>query len=395
MNNNQKSRNADDKYMAIVWGTFIPFCFFFIKIVYSVYLNAYNPDYEGTAPDFLAFWSAAKMAIAGEAASAYDQTQLILVQWEAFPNFTIFLPWLNPPVFLFFIYPLGYLDFFSAFIVWIFLTTSICAWYCSRLVPAKLIIPAIFCTFPFYAAFSNGQNSILLTALWAATSYCFLSRKQYQAGIMIALMLFKPQYGILVPFALIAGKEWRTLFSATAGSVFILFAAFFCFGFEPWQQLMEENTVFFNRQIANPDTNEEFGLLYSVYGVIRYFFDCSYEAAMSIQAFISLLCALITIRVWIHKKIPYEIKLAVLITASLLCNYYVYWHDLFLLTVPVILLLRSQKDDNKIKHENIFYIGLIYMTYLTNAVDWQIMFLPLALIIYILYRRYVYYAALQ
>jgi hypothetical protein len=43
-----------------------------------------------------------------------------------------------------------------------------------------------------------------------------LERRPYLAGSLFGLMIFKPQLGLLLPVALIAGRQWRVFAAAAA-----------------------------------------------------------------------------------------------------------------------------------------------------------------------------------
>ncbi len=58
--------------------------------------------------------------------------------------------------------------------------------------------------------------------------------RPWLAGIFIGFMTFKPQLGILLPFALLAAKEWRMIAAAIITTVVSLAAATFWLGVDIW-----------------------------------------------------------------------------------------------------------------------------------------------------------------
>src|SRR6201999_3277435 len=65
--------------------------------------------------DFMAYWSTARLALAGNAASAFAGHTISAVQHAAVPfNADFWLPWHYPPTFLFVAVPLGLLPYAAA-----------------------------------------------------------------------------------------------------------------------------------------------------------------------------------------------------------------------------------------------------------------------------------------
>ena len=68
----------------------------------------------------------------------------------------------------------------------------------------------------FPAVFINighGQNGFLTAALLGGALH-WLDRKPWLAGILIGLLAYKPQFGVLIPIALLAGQRWTTIGAA-------------------------------------------------------------------------------------------------------------------------------------------------------------------------------------
>ena len=70
----------------------------------------------------------------------------------------------------------------------------------------------------FPAVFVNvghGQNGFLTAALLGGALH-WLDRRPWLAGVLIGLLAYKPQFGVLIPIALLAGGRWRTIGAAAA-----------------------------------------------------------------------------------------------------------------------------------------------------------------------------------
>src|SRR5260370_28092721 len=73
-----------------------------------------------------------------------------------------------------------------------------------RPVAIALVLACPFTAWNFIA----GQNGFLTGALLGGSLLC-LERQPVLAGILIGCLSYKPQFGILLPVALIAARQWR------------------------------------------------------------------------------------------------------------------------------------------------------------------------------------------
>ena len=55
----------------------------------------------------------------------------------------------------------------------------------------------------------HGQNGFLTAALLGG-ALLLLDRRPWLAGVLIGLLAYKPQFGVLIPIALLAGRRWST-----------------------------------------------------------------------------------------------------------------------------------------------------------------------------------------
>ena len=65
----------------------------------------------------------------------------------------------------------------------------------------------------FPAVFVNighGQNGFLTAALLGGALH-LLDRRPWLAGVLIGCLAYKPQFGVLIPVALLAGGRWSTI----------------------------------------------------------------------------------------------------------------------------------------------------------------------------------------
>src|SRR5689334_2667508 len=74
-----------------------------------------DPRGKPIGSDFVAYWSASRLAVEGRAEAAFDLGVIASVQHAAVPSPPeIVFPWLYPPIFLLLIAPLGLLPYWTA-----------------------------------------------------------------------------------------------------------------------------------------------------------------------------------------------------------------------------------------------------------------------------------------
>ena len=192
---------------------------------------------EPNAQDFLTFYAASKLTLAGDPASAFNNETLLAMERSVLP-IKGFLQWGYPPTFQLLIAPLALLPYSVSFVL--FVTLSIVALALAlglnpETKPYRLVVLAAPAT--ALCAFT-GQNSLLTAALFAGGMA--LSRKRpLIAGTVLGLLAFKPQMGLLLPIALLAAGQWRVFAGAALGAIAFAGLATAMFGLSQWQAFFE------------------------------------------------------------------------------------------------------------------------------------------------------------
>ena len=90
-------------------------------IVSIIYALASGDWQLGSRPpfgaDFVSFWSAAREALAGRATVPYDQSLFSAAEQAMFPG-TGYFAFFYPPHYLLYLLPFGFLQFYTALVVW-------------------------------------------------------------------------------------------------------------------------------------------------------------------------------------------------------------------------------------------------------------------------------------
>ena len=264
--------------------------------------------------------------------SAFLASQLALLgtdSWTLFPYFVY------PPTFLLFTYPLGLMPYLTAFAVWMIATLVLyeAAIYAIIPRPAAVILALTPCPVLFNLAL--GQNGFLTAGL-VGLSLVFTERRPWLSGMFIGLLTYKPQFGILFPFALLASRNWRAFVSAAATSVVLGLTAAIAFGYQGWLSFIHSLV---NRQSSlgeipgsQPPLVSIFGFLQSA-GASAYISWTVHLAAAAIVA--ATICA-----IW-AKPIPHSLKAATLCIGTVMVTPYVLGYDLCVLAVAAAFLVKD------------------------------------------------------
>jgi hypothetical protein len=189
--------------------------------------------------DFVAFYDAARMALAGDAAGAYDWSRLRLLQSATLgiaPDALVgFLGWVNPPPFFFIVMPFAGLPFAVAWLAWVVATAAALALALRLAVPGLALRATLFVlAMPaVLICVMLGQNGVLTAALLCA-ALGVLDRRPWVAGVALGLLTYKPQFGLLLPLLLAATGRWRVFGVAAACAVLLAAASAVAFGTEAW-----------------------------------------------------------------------------------------------------------------------------------------------------------------
>ena len=287
--------------------------------------------------DFCWIWVSGIFAISSDPARVYDfaaysAAQNTLVGPNAGAPFFHFI---YPPTMLFFTYPLGFMPYLVAFVVWIVATLLLYQAAIYAIIPRPAALIAAVLPIAVSANALLGQNGFLTAAL-IGLSLVFLERRPLLSGILIGLLTYKPHFGVLFPLALVASRNWRTLCSATASTVALSVAAAAAFGYHGWPSFI---TALLGRNSSlSPDGEVELSLQ-SIYGLLHWAGASDWISWSMHLTFAAILTAMVC-AVW-AKPIPYPLKAAVLCIGSVAVSPYVLAYDLCILSIAVAFLVKD------------------------------------------------------
>src|SRR5579863_3167919 len=288
------------------------------------------------ANDFVDVYAAGRMALSGDAASAYDWPLHKAAEVHALGHdFAGYYGWHYPPPFLFVAAVLALLPYLGAVFAWLAGTLAAYALALRAILGGRT---GVLVALGFPAAIWNvtaGQNGFLTAALVGGT-LAALERRPALAGVLLGLLTYKPQFGLLFPLALIADRRWLTIAVAAAVAIGLAVLSLLVFGSASWQAFMHWLPI--TGQIVLGEGHADWSRLQSLFGLVRTH-GGSERLAWSIQAIASVALAIATTALW-QSPAPFDLKAAALAAATLVVTPYVYMYDLVVLAVAVAFLIR-------------------------------------------------------
>ena len=166
--------------------------------------------------DFSNVWAAGKLVLDGRPEAPYDPVLQHAAEREAFGGRPVpFFGWHYPPLFLIVAAALALLPYGWALLAWTAFDLS------AYLVTMRAILPrpeTVLLALAFPATFVNlghGQNGFLTASLLGG-ALLLLDRRPLVAGVLIGLLAYKPQFGVMIPLVLLATARWQVIAAATA-----------------------------------------------------------------------------------------------------------------------------------------------------------------------------------
>lgn len=281
--------------------------------------------------DFVSYWAAALLTLGGTPAAAYDVAVHHAVQQQA-GAFGATMPFPYPPPFLLVVLPFGLLPYGTAAIAWVLATFAAYLAAVRRLFPGAGWLAAAFPAVLVNAII--GQNGFLTAALFIVGA-ALLPRRPFLAGLLLGLLVIKPQLGLLLPLAFAAGREWRAFAGAAVGAGGALLSAFLLLGPTPYVAMIELIPLY--GAIAR-DGLVPWHKMASVQAALS-MMGLPAAVALTAHGLIATAGAAAVWRVWRRPDGDPLGKAAILAAASLLVSPYLYGYDMLILIVPLLWLL--------------------------------------------------------
>lgn len=293
--------------------------------------------------DFANVYAAGTFVDDGQPEAPFDLARQYAREQAIFGKATPFYGWHYPPYFLFVASALARLPYGLALTAWQVVTL-----FLYFLTMRAIVEPSfgeehsaglgsaadwLLLTFAFPAVLINighGQNGFLTAALLGG-ALAVLDRRPIVAGILFGLLIYKPQYGLLIPVALAAGGYWRSFAAAAAAVVVLTLATTLAFGPHVWSAFLD--STHFARTVALEQGDTGWHKIQSVFSWAR-MWGAPIPLAYVLQG--AVIVAAGTALAWLWRSpAPYPLKAATLCLAAILATPYTFDYDMMVLAPAI------------------------------------------------------------
>jgi hypothetical protein len=320
--------------------------------------------------DFSSFWTAGRMALDGHAALAYDWQAHWQVQKQTH-GIDPYYPWSYPPVFLLAAAALATLPYLPALLLWqgASLLGALAVFRAILPQPSALLFAL---GFPgVLVCLGNGQTGFL-TAVLLGGGVLALPRHQAVAGILFGLLAYKPQFGILIPFVLLAGGYWRAIGAATATVLASIAVTFAFWGWPVWQAFLDSLPLTEKIVFESGDTG--FEKFQSIFAWVRLWAG-PLPLAYGLQGLVTFGALAACVWAW-RSGAADRLKGAVLLTAALMSSPYVLDYDLIAFGLALALFTAHAMENGFHPWEKTF-LALAWLSPVCDRVVARLTFIPI------------------
>ena len=281
--------------------------------------------------DFFAIWSYATIALGHPAADLYDFAKLHDAQVALGMPAPDQNPFPYPPTFLLLILPLGALPFTVAYIAWMGATLPLYLLAIGAGVRGTLAVASVALLAPATTVcLVAGQSGFLLAALLVG-GLRLVPFRPVLAGILFGLLTYKPQFGLLVPVALVAAGQWRCIAASCVTAAVLLLATSAALGASiwwTWLRAMPAYASLFDRDMAgNP-------LMPTVLANLQ---AMGIAPGMAWAAQIAATLAAVAVAWFAWTRLPHALAVSAVLGATCLATPHGFIYDLPILSGAVIL----------------------------------------------------------
>jgi len=300
--------------------------------------------------DFSNVYAAGTYVLERDPEAPFDPPRQYAREQAIFGAATPFYGWHYPPFFLFIAAALAMLPYLPALLVWQGVTLALYLLAIRTILrasPSPSDPPArmahadgakadrlwLILAVAFPAGFVNlghGHNG-LLTAALIGSALALIDRRPIIAGILFGLLVYKPQFGILIPPVLIATGRWRTLGAAAGTVAALILATILVFGLPVWDAFLA--SAHFTRTVVLEAGETGWYKIQSVFALVR-MWGGPVLLAYAAQSAVTVALAAALVRLW-RAGVDFALKAAALVIAAILATPYSLDYDLTVLAPAI------------------------------------------------------------
>ncbi|MCC6719070.1 MAG: DUF2029 domain-containing protein [Acetobacteraceae bacterium] len=290
--------------------------------------------------DLFAHWSYAGFAAAHPGPAIYDREAMSAFQHGLFDGRLQGLPFAYPPPYLFLVLPLAAFTVWHAALLWGAASLAAFAaaiaprpWRADPLAPSLLVLAILAPS--TIVCLGYGQNGLLIAALLAGGLRLLPTRPGW-GGVLLALACVKPQMAVLLPVALLAGRQWRAIAAAVATGLLLVLASAAWIGplaWIDWIAALREQGDYAARWIG-PHRQPTVAATMTLFGMDR-------ASGLAVQAAVTTAVVLGVVAAW--RRGPSAAAAGAVLAGALLATPYGFNYDLPVATAAVAALVAGRR----------------------------------------------------
>ena len=341
--------------------------------------------------DFSNVYAAGELTWQGRSTDAYVPSLQYAAEKAVFGGRDVgFYGWHYPPLFFAVAFVVASLPYAGGLVIWLAVSGA------AYLAAIRAILPdprTLLVATAFPAAIlvnvGHGQNGFFTAALLGAALH-WLDRRPLVAGMLIGLLCYKPQFGVLIPVALLAGGRWKVIGAAAITVAALVMISVATLGIGIWQAFAD--SMHFTQTIVLEQGGTGWHKIQSIFSAAR-MWGAPVSVAYAVQG--SLLTALAASLAWLwHSDCAFELKAAALAVGSLLATPYVLDYDLVVLAVAIAFFARYGLRHGFHDYEISLLAAAWVVPLLSRGVA-EISYIPLGLFVMLAFYMFVMRRAAQ
>ena len=321
-----------------------------VAIAYVVATRSGINDYQGRpiGTDFSNVYAAGTYVLEGRADAPFAAPEQHAREQQIFGAATPFYGWHYPPFFLFVAALLATMPYLLALAVWQATTLALYLLATRAVLRGGGAVPApaqphggtlacdplwLVLALAYPAVLVNlghGHNGFLTAALFAG-ALVLLDHRPLVAGVLFGLLAYKPQFGLLIPLALVATGRWRTVLAAGATVALLVAVTTLTFGLPVWHAFAAGSR--FTREVVLEQGDTGWQKIQSVFAWVR-MWGGPVVLAYAVQGLVTVAVAAATIWLW-RSPASHALKAAGLLVGAILATPYSLDYDMMVLAPAI------------------------------------------------------------
>lgn len=334
-------------------------------------------DWKGRplGTDFSEVWAAGCMALHGHAADAWIWSKHFAVQKALQgPGLTEVYGWHYPPPFLLVASALALLPYLPALVLWQAATVAPFTVLMQRLVPGRDTLLLTLAAPVTVICIMHGHNGFL-TALLLAGGLMLLDRRPLAAGLLFGCLIYKPQFGLLLPVLLLSGRHWTAILGACLSAALLILLTYVLWGWPVWHAFAQSLQL--TRHVVIEQGAAGFFKIVSPFAAIR-LWGGSVDAGYAIQSIVTTI-AIAGVASLAFTKQASALRNAAVCAATVLSTPYVMDYDLTVL-LPALAWLWLDAQKHGWRRWDATMMAIVWIAPLFGREAAGLLYVPLDLI---------------